>query len=104
VERGHRGQGSSRAASELVSGAVHGWPPLVYAMPGRLDVMTAGRRLRVMDETKRATIYFDAEVHEALRLKAAATDRSMSEMVNETVRMLVAEDAVDLAAAGQRAL
>jgi hypothetical protein len=39
-----------------------------------------------------------------LRLKAAATDRSMSEMVNETVRMLVAEDAVDLAAAGQRAL
>ena len=56
-----------------------------------------------MDETKRASIYFEAEVHQALRLKAAATKRSMSEMVNEAVRMALAEDAVDLAASGQRA-
>jgi plasmid stability protein len=55
-----------------------------------------------MGEAKRATIYFDAEVHRALRLKAAATNRSMSEMVNEAVRMALAEDAVDLAAVGQR--
>ena len=55
-----------------------------------------------MDGSKRATIYLDAEVHRALRLKAAATNRSMSEMVNEAVRMALAEDAVDLAAIGQR--
>lgn len=55
-----------------------------------------------MDESKRATIYFDADVHRALRLKAAATNRSMSAMVNEAVRMALAEDAVDLAAVGQR--
>lgn len=56
-----------------------------------------------MDDTKRATIYFDADVHRALRLKSASTNRSMSEMVNEAVRMALAEDAVDLAAADQRA-
>ncbi len=55
-----------------------------------------------MDESKRATIYLDAEVHRALRLKAAATNRSMSEMVNEAVRMALAQDAIDLAAIGQR--
>jgi hypothetical protein len=56
-----------------------------------------------MDRSKRATIYFDPEVHQALRLKAAATNRSMPEVVNEAVGMALAEDAVYLAAAGQRA-
>jgi len=53
--------------------------------------------------TKRATIYFDAEIHRALRLKAAAMDRSMSELVNEALREALAEDAVDLAAFDERA-
>ena len=44
----------------------------------------------------RATIYFSADIFKALRLKAAATHRSMSEMVNEAVRDALAEDAVDL--------
>lgn len=51
-----------------------------------------------MEDTKRATVYFDASVHQALRLKAAATDRSISDMVNDAVRMALAEDAEDLAA------
>ena len=55
-----------------------------------------------MDETKRATIYFDAEVHRALRLRAAACNRSISDMVNEAVRMTLAEDADDLRDADQR--
>ena len=55
-----------------------------------------------MDETKRATIYFDADVHLALRLKAAACSRSISDMVNEAVRMTLAEDADDLTDADQR--
>jgi len=55
-----------------------------------------------MDETKRATVYFDADVHRALRLRAAACNRSISEMVNEAVRMTLAEDADDLRDAEQR--
>jgi hypothetical protein len=55
-----------------------------------------------MDETKRATIYFDAEVHRALRLRAAACNRSISDMVNEAVRMTLAEDADDFRDADQR--
>ena len=55
-----------------------------------------------MDETKRATIYFDANVHRALRLRAAECNRSISDMVNEAVRMTLAEDADDLRDADQR--
>jgi len=47
---------------------------------------------------KRATVYFDPELHRALRLKAAETDRSMSDLVNEAVQLSLAEDADDLAA------
>jgi hypothetical protein len=55
-----------------------------------------------MEESKRATIYFDADVHRALRLKAAACNRSISDMVNEAVRMSLAEDADDLRDVEQR--
>jgi hypothetical protein len=51
-----------------------------------------------MDTTKRATVYFAPDVHKALRLRAAATDQTLSEMVNEAVRMVLAEDATDLEA------
>ncbi len=49
-------------------------------------------------DAKRATVYFDPEVHRALRLKAAETDRSVSQLVNEAVKLNLAEDAEDLAA------
>ena len=55
-----------------------------------------------MDSQKRATIYLDADVHRALRLKAAASDRSISEMVNDAVKATLAEDADDLAAFSER--
>ena len=51
----------------------------------------------------RATIYFDPDLHRALRLKAAETDRSLSDLVNEAVKLSLAEDAEDLAAFDQRA-
>ena len=51
-----------------------------------------------MKSQKRATVYFDAEVHRALRLRAAANERSISDMVNEAVRVALAEDTVDLEA------
>ena len=52
---------------------------------------------------KRATIYFNPDIHRALRLKAAETERSMSELVNEAVKLSIAEDAEDLAAFEERA-
>jgi plasmid stability protein len=55
-----------------------------------------------VDEIKRATIYFNSEVHRALRLRAAACNRSISDMVNEAVRMTLAEDVDDLRDAAQR--
>jgi len=52
---------------------------------------------------KRATVYFDPDIHRALRLKAAETDRSLSDLVNEAVKLALAEDAEDLAAFEERA-
>ena len=52
--------------------------------------------------SKRATVYFDSELHRALRLKAAEMDRSLSDLVNEAVQLSLAEDAEDLAAFKQR--
>jgi len=54
--------------------------------------------------TKRSTVYFDPRLHRALRLKAAATDRSVSDLVNDAVRLALAEDADDLAALEERAV
>jgi len=56
-----------------------------------------------MSETRRTTIYLDADLHRALRLRAAESDGSISAMVNEAVRQALAEDAADLAALKKRA-
>ncbi|MGB5423495.1 MAG: CopG family transcriptional regulator [Desulfobacterales bacterium] len=53
-------------------------------------------------QTKRATIYFDPDLHKALRLKAVETSRSVSDLVNEAVKEALAEDAEDLAAFDER--
>jgi hypothetical protein len=47
---------------------------------------------------KRATIYFDADIHRALRLKAVETERPISKLVNDAVKRSLAEDAEDLTA------
>jgi hypothetical protein len=52
---------------------------------------------------KRATIYFDPDLHKALRLKAVETTRSVSEIVNAAVKEALAEDAEDLTAFEERA-
>jgi plasmid stability protein len=49
-----------------------------------------------MATPKRSTIYFDPDLHRALRLKAAAMDRSISDVVNDAVRQTLSEDAADL--------
>lgn len=53
--------------------------------------------------SKRSTVYFDENLHAALRLKAAHTHRSVSDIVNDAVRAALAEDQEDLAAFQQRA-
>jgi plasmid stability protein len=55
-----------------------------------------------MSSLKRATVYFDPDIHRALRLRAAASDKSISDMVNEAVKLTLAEDAEDLVAFDQR--
>ncbi len=50
------------------------------------------------DPQKRATVYFDPVLHQALRVKSAETDRSMSDLVNEAVKLSLMEDAEDLQA------
>mgnify|MGYP002683332081 CR=1 FL=1 len=44
------------------------------------------------ESAKRSTIYLDPDLHRALRLKAIHTGRSMSDLVNETIRMAFRED------------
>jgi len=56
-----------------------------------------------VSEPKRTTVYFEPEIHKALRLKSAVSERSISEMVNDAVRTSLAEDAEDLAAFDERA-
>ncbi len=53
-------------------------------------------------QTKRTTIYLDPDLHKALRLKAVAISRSVSELVNDAVRECLAEDAEDIAAFEER--
>ena len=55
-----------------------------------------------MSTHKRATVYFDPEIHRALRLRAVASERSISDMVNEAVKLTLAEDAENLAAFHER--
>lgn len=52
---------------------------------------------------KRVTIYFDPDLHKALRLKAVETAMSVSELVNNAVREAMAEDAEDNTAFESRA-
>jgi plasmid stability protein len=55
-----------------------------------------------MSELKRSTIYFEPELHRALRVKAASTQRTVSEIVNEALREALREDHDDLAAFASR--
>ena len=53
--------------------------------------------------SKRSTIYFEPIIHNALRLKAAQSHRSVSEIVNEAVKATLSEDQEDLSAFEERA-
>ena len=52
--------------------------------------------------SKRSTVYFEPEIHQALRLKAATMHTSVSEVVNEAVRIALREDQEDLSVFEER--
>jgi len=56
-----------------------------------------------MAESKRSTVYFEPKVYRALKIKAAVTDESISDLVNDAVRESLREDAIDIEAARARA-
>ncbi len=47
--------------------------------------------------SQRSTIYFEPNVHKALRIKAAEESRSISDIIHEAVSLLASEDAEDIA-------
>ena len=51
----------------------------------------------------RSTVYLEAELHRALRLKSAHSQRSMSNILNQALRQALREDQEDLAAVRVRA-
>ena len=54
--------------------------------------------------SRRTSIYFDEDLHQALRLKAAVLGESVSDLVNEAVKKAaLGEDAEDFAALDARA-
>jgi plasmid stability protein len=53
--------------------------------------------------TKRSTIYFDPDLHKALKVKAALSHHTISEIVNNILKRALAEDAEDLSAFEERA-
>ena len=55
------------------------------------------------DLSKRSTVYFEPKIHQALKMRAASSQISVSELVDEAVRLLMREDQEDLSASNSRA-
>ncbi|MBW3538341.1 CopG family transcriptional regulator [Candidatus Parcubacteria bacterium] len=53
-------------------------------------------------KTKKATFYLKDNVHQALKLKAALTGRSLSELTNEALEQASAEDLADITSLKER--
>jgi hypothetical protein len=51
---------------------------------------------------KRTTVYLEPNLHKALRLKAIDSEKSVSEIINEAIKLALAEDAEDLLAFEER--
>jgi hypothetical protein len=55
-----------------------------------------------MNTPKRATVYFEPELYEALRVRATAANTSLSALVNEAVRAALAQGGAEIAAVDRR--
>ncbi len=47
-------------------------------------------------DPKKATVYLEPSLHKALKMKAAESDKTVSDLVNEAIRHSLLEDAIDL--------
>jgi hypothetical protein len=52
--------------------------------------------------SKRSTVYFESDTLKVLKMRAASTDVSVSELIDEAVRLLLREDQEDLADISER--
>ena len=52
---------------------------------------------------RRATVYLEPKIHRAIKMKAVEIDSTVSDLVNEALRLSLREDAIDLAAIRDRA-
>ena len=55
-----------------------------------------------MGHSVRSTVYFDSDIHQALRVKSANSHCSVSQLVNDAVRFALREDQEDLNAFEER--
>lgn len=55
-----------------------------------------------MKDIKKATLYIDSRIHKALRLRAAETDQSISEVANQLLTEILLEDIEDLGVINER--
>ncbi len=51
---------------------------------------------------KRATVYLEARIHQAVKMKAAQMDSTVSDLVNEALKLSLKEDVLDLQAIRER--
>ena len=68
-----------------------------------LDIVAPQRHGVVMARSQRTTVYLEADLHRALRLKAAETGENLSGLINSAIREALAEDLEDLEAIDARA-
>ncbi len=52
--------------------------------------------------SKRTTIYLDPKLHQAVKMKAVQMHISVSDLVNEAIRLSLKEDSADLSAIRDR--
>lgn len=52
--------------------------------------------------SKRSTVYFEPAIHQALKMRAASSNVSISELIDEAVRLLMREDQEDLKTISER--
>jgi hypothetical protein len=52
--------------------------------------------------SKRSTVYFEPSIHQALKIRAASAQISVSELIDEAVRLMMSEDQEDLTAYSER--
>jgi hypothetical protein len=53
-------------------------------------------------ELKRATVYIRSDIHQAIKIKSAVTNQSISDIVNDALLATLSEDEEDTAAFNER--